>query len=489
MTAITIHDTTQAELDTVLNGAVHAARVFGAQSPATRARQLRSVADALDAAGDELVSLAIEESRLSSARLTGELARTTFQIRFFADLVEQGAYLQATLDSADPDFPLGPKPDLRRLLVPVGPVLVFAASNFPFAFAVPGGDTASALAAGCPVIVKGHPGHPRLSVRIGQIMADAFSAAGAPDGVFAVILGLDVGITALKDERITGAAFTGSGPGGRALFDIANSRPVPVPFFGELGSLNPVFVTPAAVRARGEAIATGYVGSFSGNAGQLCTKPGVVFLPAGHGLTDILLTATGAVAAQRLLNERLHQGYCGRRAAVTDVAGLTALWQGDAGTDADGATPTLLTTDVPTLLAHRDQILEEVFGPLSIVVEYASTAEAFQGAEAFAGNLTAGVHAEADDDDALIGGLVARLQARAGRVLFNGWPTGVAVSPAMHHGGPYPATTDSRFTSVGSASIDRFLRPVTYQSTPEQFLPEPVRDANPWNVPQTVYTP
>lgn len=490
LTATRIPDTTQAELDTVLQRAADAAESFGAQPPTARARQLVAVADALDAAAGELVPLAIAESNLSEGRLTGELKRTTFQLRLFAEVLDEGSYLQATLDRADGAFPLGAKPDLRRILQPIGPVLVFAASNFPFAFSVAGGDTASALAAGCPVVLKGHPGHPRLSVRTGEIIVQALAESGAPEGVFQVVLGFEVGTAALQDPRIKAAAFTGSVPAGRALFDIANSRPTPIPFFGELGSLNPVFVTPSAVRARGEEIARGYVTSYSGNAGQLCTKPGLLFLPADHGLDEVLAAESKAVAAHKLLNERLHEGYCGRRAAVTEVQGVRVLAEGstDSGAVDNGMVPTLLATEVDTLLANRQELLEEVFGPLSIVVTYASEDEARRAAEAFEGNLTATLHAE-DDDAEFAGTLVNRLRERAGRVLFNGWPTGVAVSPAMQHGGPYPATTDARFTSVGTASIDRFLRPVTYQNVPQNLLPEALRDENPWGIPQTIHEP
>ena len=473
-----ISDTTAAELDALLQRAHDAAESFGALPPARRAAQLEAVADALDAAADELVPLAIEETNLSEARLTGELKRTTFQLRLFAEVLTEGAYLQATIDRADAGFALGPKPDLRRVQIPVGPVLVFAASNFPFAFSVPGGDTASALAAGCPVVVKAHPGHPRLSVRVGEIVA-----AALPEGVFSVVLGFETGTAALQDARIKAAAFTGSVPAGRALFDIAGSRPAPIPFFGELGSLNPVFVSPGAVRARGAEIAKGFVTSYSGNAGQLCTKPGLLFLPAGHGLDEALAAESAAVGLHRMLNDRLHEGYRGRREEVSAVPGIRVLAEGAVE---DGAVPTLLATDVTTLLANRESLLEEVFGPLSIVVEYGSEDEARQAAEAFEGNLTATLHAEADETE-FGAALLPRLRDRAGRLLFNGWPTGVAVSPAMQHGGPYPATTDARFTSVGTASIDRFVRPVTYQNVPAELLPEPVRDDNPWGVPQRIH--
>ncbi|MFC7343679.1 aldehyde dehydrogenase (NADP(+)) [Saccharopolyspora griseoalba] len=490
MTATQIPDTTRAELDTALQRAADAAEPFGAQAPAERARQLRAVADALDAGAGELIPLAMAESNLGEGRLTGELKRTTFQLRLFAEVLDEGSYLQVTFDRADADFALGPKPDLRRMLLAVGPVLVFAASNFPFAFSVAGGDTAAALAAGCPVVLKGHPGHPELSVRTGEIVAEALRSAGAPEGAFSVVLGFEIGTAALQDERIKAAAFTGSVPAGRALFDIANSRPKPIPFFGELGSLNPVFAAPDAVANRGEEIAKGYVTSYSGNAGQLCTKPGLLFLPADHDLEGVLAEESEKVAAHKLLNERLHGGYCDRRASVTEVPGVRVLAEGSADGSAagDGAAPTLLTTDVDTLLANREALLEEVFGPLSIVVTYSSAEEARRAAEAFEGNLTATVHADESDTE-FAGGLVPLLRDRAGRLLFNGWPTGVAVSHAMQHGGPYPATTDARFTSVGTAAIDRFLRPVTYQNVPSALLPPALRDDNPWGVPQQVHEP
>ena len=482
-----IPDTSASELDAVLDRARGAAEPFGAQAPAARARQLRAAADALDAASGELVPLAIEESHLSEARLTGELKRTTFQLRLFAEVLEDGSYLRATLDAADPDFALGPKPDLRRVLLPLGPVLVFAASNFPFAFSVAGGDTASALAAGCPVVLKAHPGHPRLSARTGELVREALSSAGAPEGAFATVFGFETGTSALRDERVTAAAFTGSVPAGRALFDIAHSRQRPIPFFGELGSLNPTFVTPGAARERGEEVAKGFVTSYSGNAGQLCTKPGLLFLPSGHGLDSTLTSASEQVGTQRMLNDRLHEGYRGRRDEVRSVPGVRVLAEGGPTGDGSGGTaPTLLATDVRTLLEHRETLLEEVFGPLSVVVEYSSDDELRQAAEALDGNLTATLHAEPAETE-LAGGLLSRLRDRAGRLLFNGWPTGVAVSPAMQHGGPYPATTDPRFTSVGTAAVDRFLRPVTYQNVPQELLPEPLRDDNPWGLPRSTH--
>jgi NADP-dependent aldehyde dehydrogenase len=476
-----VNDTTPAELDAVLAAAASAAAPLAALRPAERARLLRVAADALDDATAELVPIAQRETSLPEARLTGEVARSSGQLRLFADVLDEGSYLEVIIDTADPDAKPIPRPDLRRMLVPLGPVIVFAASNFPFAFSVPGGDTASALAAGAPVVVKAHPGHPELSQRTGDVLADALRAAGAPEGTLAVIHGMDAGTSALTDPRITGASFTGSIPGGRALFDIANSRPVPIPFYGELGSLNPVFVTPAAVAARGDAIAEGYVGSFTLGTGQFCTKPGLLFLPEGHGLEEKLVDAVRATAPAGMLSDRIKQGHAHERDRLIGIGAVRTLVEGDPAAVA----PTLLATTAKELLADPESLLRECFGPTSIVVEYSGTEELLAAAEAFDGNLTGTIHAE-DADAPTLTPLLDRLRDRVGRIVFNGWPTGVAVAWAMHHGGPYPATTASIHTSVGTTAIRRFLRPVCYQNTPDALLPEALRAANPLGIPRRV---
>jgi NADP-dependent aldehyde dehydrogenase len=483
MTGMTT-DTTPGALDAVLAAAATAAQPLAALRPRERTALLTAVADALDAAADELVPLAGEESGLPEGRLRGELLRTTVQLRFLAGVLEDGGHLRAVIDHALPDTPLGPRPDLRRMLVPLGPVLVFAASNFPFAFSVAGGDTASALAAGCPVVLKAHPGHPRLSLRTGELVAGALRAAGAPEGSFGLVFGLDAGRDALGDPRIKAAAFTGSVPAGRALFDLAAARPAPIPFYGELGSLNPVFVTPGAVAARGAEVADGYVASFTLGTGQFCTKPGLLFLPNAHGLEQALVEAVRAVPAARMLHPGIHEGYRKRTSELSAVDGVRTLVEGGIGEGLTAA-PTLLATDVRTLLRHREVLLEEAFGPLSVVVGYEGTDELLTAAEAFDGNLTATVHAEPDEAD-LVRPLLTTLGERAGRLVFNGWPTGVAVTEAMQHGGPYPATTAVLHTSVGSAAIGRFLRPLSYQGVPQDLLPEALRDDNPLAVPQRV---
>jgi NADP-dependent aldehyde dehydrogenase len=478
---VTVTDTTPEELERVLAAAAQAAGPLAALRPAERARLLRAAADALDAAAGELVPIAIEESSLPEGRLTGEVARSSGQLRLFADALEEGSYLEVILDSADANAKPVPRPDLRRMLVPLGPVAVFAASNFPFAFSVPGGDTASALAAGCPVVVKAHPGHPRLSQRTGEVLVEALRAAGAPDGTFAVVHGMEAGSSVLTDPRIKAGAFTGSVKGGLALLDIASKREEPIPFYGELGSLNPVFVTPAAIAARGDEIADGYVGSFTLGAGQFCTKPGLLFLPAGHGLEERLTDAVRATAPAGMLNERIREGHAHERDRLEGLGPVRTLVHG--AESAAGVAPTLLATTAKELLADPDPILQECFGPTSIIVEYADADEMLAAAEAFGGNLTATIHAE-DSDAATLPPLVDVLRDRAGRLVYNGWPTGVAVSWAMHHGGPFPSTTASIHTSVGTTALRRFLRPVCYQNTPQALLPEALRDGNPLNLPR-----
>ncbi|CUU54881.1 NADP-dependent aldehyde dehydrogenase [Parafrankia irregularis] len=477
--------TTPEALERILAAASAAAAPYGALSPQDRARMLREVAAALDADTDALVGLAGEETRLPEPRLRGELVRTTFQLRLFADLLDDGAYLEAALDAPDSGWPTGPRPDLRRMLVPVGPVIVFAASNFPFAFSVAGGDTAAALAAGCPVLLKAHPGHPELSRHTARLVTEALAGAGAPGGVFALVEGDTAGRDALVDPRVRAGAFTGSLRVGRLLFDLAAGRPDPVPFYGELGSINPVFVTPGAAHSRGAEIWAGYVESFALGAGQFCTKPGLLLAPAGAA-EDALTAALSGRAGAPLLNERIEHGFQAGLGTLTGHPAVRVLTAGDAAGGTAGAVrPSLLATTARDLLADLDVIGAEVFGPASVLVTYTDPAELTAVAGAIQGQLTATVHGDADDpvDAALSRDLLRELSRRAGRVLWNGWPTGVSVTHAMTHGGPYPATT-STFTSVGTTSIGRFLRPVTYQGVPDALLPAALRDANPWKLPR-----
>ena len=482
------------DLETIAARAAAAAAPFAAAAPAERARALVAVAEALEQHADELLAIAMPETGLTEARLRGELERTGLQLRLFADTIVDGGYLDVRIDRADPDFLLGPRPDVRRYLIPVGPVLNFAASNFPFAFSVAGGDTAAALAAGCPVILKAHPGHPELSRRTAELVVDALAGAGMPDGVFELVMGQDDGVAILTDPRVRAASFTGSTHAGRILADIAAARTAPIPFFGELGSVNPVFVTLAALAERGPELAAGYVGSVAGSAGQLCTKPGFVFVPVGHALEDGIVEAATSVAPHRLLNPRIASGYTARRDVILAADGVRIIAQGSVRIDGDGqgwVTPTIVAVSLDGLVAAREELLDECFGPLSILVEFETGTDlAALVPELFPGNLTATVYTGAGEvADASLRALVRVLTEHAGRVLFDGWPTGVAVTPAMQHGGPWPATTNDSSTSVGTAAIARFLRPVSYQAAAEALLPEPLRLANPWGVPQSFADP
>lgn len=475
-----VPDTTSAELDSALERATAAAPQLAALAPEERARLLRAVADALDGAADELVPTAMAETNYPEARCRGELGRTTFQLRLFAEVLDEGSYLEATVDPADPNWGT-PRPDVRRLLIPLGPVVVFGASNFPFAFATAGGDTASALAAGCPVVAKAHPGHLELARRTAELVTEALTDAGAPDGTFALVQGLEAGKLAVTHPLTRAVGFTGSIPGGRALHDLAVNRPDPIPFYGEMGSVNPVFVTRAAMAARGKEILTGYADSANMGTGQFCTKPGVVFVPEDTVL-EPLVADFEARGANRLLNDRVTQGFSRGLDGLSEHPATEVLVRGQ---ESDGAwSPSLLRTDMDSLVANADALLEECFGPATLVVTYADERRLVEAAGVLQGQLTVTVHAE--EDDALAPALLALGASLAGRVIWNEWPTGVAVTYGMTHGGPYPATTAPLHTSVGTTAIRRFLRPVTYQSVPQSLLPEVLRDDNPLGVPRRV---
>ncbi|MES1212537.1 MAG: aldehyde dehydrogenase (NADP(+)), partial [Leifsonia sp.] len=478
---VTVQD---APLDDVASAAAAAARPFAATEPRRRAQALVHAADALDGAAPELIATAMRETGLGEPRLQGELRRTSNQLRLFAEVIVEGAYLDARIDEADPDYVIGPRPDVRRVLQPVGPVLVFAASNFPFAFSVIGGDSAAALAAGCPVILKANPGHPELSAQTAALVVDSLAASGMPDGTFQIVSGQDLGVALLRDDRIRAGAFTGSTRVGRMLAEIAATRDVPIPFFGELGSVNPAYASPGAVENEPQLL-SGFLASVSGSAGQLCTKPGFLFVPAGAELGDLSQFAT--TPEHRLLNPGIGSTFARRRDEVLEVPGVTVHLPGTVREDDGGqrfATPTVVEVTTEQLAAN-DILLEECFGPLSIIVRYRDAVElAPLHRRLFPGNLTSTLHAtEAELESGEWSALITELAASSGRVLFAGWPTGVSVTSAMQHGGPYPATTTDS-TSVGTAAIGRFMRAVAYQDAPAAALPPALRDDNPWKVPQ-----
>jgi NADP-dependent aldehyde dehydrogenase len=436
-----------------------------------RAGLLGALADGLEARRRELVETAQSETGLATPRLEGELTRTVFQLRLFADAVVEGGYLEAVIDHAG-ETPMGPGPDVRRMLVPIGPVAVFGASNFPFAFSVPGGDTASALAAGNPVVVKAHESHPLTSRLAFEAMQDAAAAYGAPAGTLGIVYGRAAGATLVTDPRIAAVGFTGSLDTGRALLELIEGRERPIPFYGELSSVNPLIVTSAAAVARGDAIAEGLYTSFTGSAGQLCTKPGIAFVPrSADALVAGIVSRAVAAAGQPMLNAGIHASFERIQSQLTGVGGARALVAGRPGDDGFTMSPAVLEIDAADV---TPAVTEEAFGPLLVVVRYDEPDEILTALDAVPDSLTATVHAEPGEVEGLAP-LLAELQDRSGRVVFNGYPTGVRVSWAQHHGGPWPATNTAH-TSVGMASMRRFLRPFAWQDAPESALPEELRD-------------
>ncbi|WP_249019159.1 aldehyde dehydrogenase (NADP(+)) [Conexibacter sp. S30A1] len=469
-------------LEETLSRTAAASLSWGSTSPDFRASALELVAAGLEGARDELVPLAARETHLSTDRLAGELTRTTFQLRAFAGALRGRSFGDTVIDHADPDWPSGPRPDLRVTTVALGPVLVFAGGNFPFAFSTAGGDTASALAAGCAVMVKAHPGHPELSSAVGTILGRCLLDAGAPHGTFAQIFAEAEARDVLADARIAAGAFTGSLDGGRALFDIAAARSDPIPFYAEMGSVNPVFVTPGAVAARRTAIVNGFLTSMMLGAGQFCTKPGVLFVPQESLLEHELVDALVVQSAQAMLSEqiaaryRLMLGTLGRHKALR--------WLAHGKSEGLMSAPSILTTTTTELLRDPARLLLECFGPAALVVTYDTAEELLHVAQVLPGQLTATIHGETDE--LIAAQLIQLLARRVGRIVWNGWPTGVSVTHAMQHGGPYPATTASLHTSVGSAAIKRFLRPVCYQGVPDALLPHELQETNPNGIPRWV---
>jgi NADP-dependent aldehyde dehydrogenase len=467
-----VAETTDSAVDAIAEAAAAARPGWEARGPAGRAAALRTVAGALDAQAADLAAVADTETALGSARLTGEVARTTGQLRMFADVLTGGGYLDVITSP-----PAQGVPGLRRMVRPVGPVAVFSASNFPFAFSVAGGDTASALAAGCPVVVKAHEGHPQTSVAVARLVQDALARAGAPDGTFAVIFGVPAGVRLLRHPAITAAGFTGSARGGLALQQVCAGREVPIPFYGELGSVNPVVVLPGAATARPAETAAGYAGSLTLGAGQFCTNPGLLFIPDDEGLRTAIAGAVQATAGAPMLSERIHASYDAAAAALADHPAVTPLATGQPGEGPWSATPQVFLTSLDAFAAGLPELAEERFGPAGLVITYRSVDDLLPVLARLGGNLSGSIHAAPGSAaDLTAAAPVAGVFSRTvGRVIWNGWPTGVAVTWAQHHGGPFPATTSPHYTSVGATAIRRWLIPVTYQDFPDELLPAPLR--------------
>jgi alpha-ketoglutaric semialdehyde dehydrogenase len=485
------HMASSGDVEASLRLADEAFQAYRETTGEARAVFLEGVGDEIMALGDALIARAHVETGLPAARLIGERARTVNQLRLFAQVAREGSWVDARIDTALPDRQPVPKPDLRRLLVPIGPVVVFGSSNFPLAFSVAGGDTASALATGNPVIVKAHSGHPGTSELVAGAVARAVHACNLPPGVFSMLHGAGavIGVALVRHPSTTAVGFTGSRAAGRALFDAAAARPTPIPVFAEMSSVNPVFVLPGAMRERGTAIAEGLKNSVTMGVGQFCTKPGLVFGLGGETFEAFQASLGGlleAVAPATMLHAGIAEGYQqGLRHAVA-VAGVAvvarsshpaqaALTQGEA----------LVARTQSANFRARRELAEEVFGPYALLVSASSLDELADIARALDGQLTATIHGTPADLEAAAP-LVRLLEQKAGRLIVNGYPTGVEVCPSMHHGGPYPATTDVRFTSVGTAALYRFIRPVCYQDCPPALLPAALRDDNPLGIRRTV---
>ncbi len=480
------HAATSAEVDSAVQHAAQAFPIYRALTAEQRATFLERIADEIVALGDALLERANQETALPLARLTGERGRTVGQLKMFAALVREGSWVDARIDRAQPARQPLPKSDLRRMLIPLGPVGVFGASNFPFAFSVAGGDTASALAAGCPVVVKAHPAHPGTSELTATAILKAAVETGMPEGVFSMVHGgKETGIALVEHPLLEAVGFTGSLGAGRALFDAAARRPRPIPVYAEMGSVNPVFVLPGALQERGEKIAEGLAASVTMGVGQFCTNPGLVVGLQTPELKAFVTKAAEKISAMpngTMLYPGIGHAYALGIARLEGTAGVTR--ESTFSTEPDPAKTqagaAIFSTSASTFLA-TPELSHEVFGPTTLLVACETSAELETVARGLEGQLTATIQGTPED---LVANrtLISILETKVGRLLFNGFPTGVEVCPSMQHGGPYPATSDSRTTSVGTAAILRFVRPICYQDFPTDALPAELQDGNPRNI-------
>jgi NADP-dependent aldehyde dehydrogenase len=478
---------TVADVEKAAQIAAAAFSTYGRLTGRERGNFLRKIAANLEAISEALIERAHLETALPKPRLQGETARTCGQLRLFAQVAEEGSWVNARIDRAEPERKPAPKPDIRSMLRPLGPVAIFGASNFPLAFSVAGGDTASAFAAGNPVIVKVHPAHPGTSELAGGAIAASVRECGLPEGLFSLLFdgGTKVGVALVTHPLVKAVGFTGSRAAGRVLMDLTSSRPEPIPFFGEMSSTNPVFILPGALRERGDAIASGLHSSFTLGAGQFCTKPGMVFVERGDtakGFQQKLRELVNGVAGFHLLTAGIRSSY---KSAITtrknnaDIKSVT-LAPEPASRSAQSVGAALFEIEADAFLKNHG-FEAEIFGPTTLIVETSNHEQMLETARGLEGHLTATVHGT-EDDLRQFADLIAILETKVGRLIFNGFPTGVEVTHAMVHGGPYPATSDGRSTSVGSQAIFRFCRPVCYQGFPNSALPEELKDENPLGI-------
>ncbi|MGB3587093.1 MAG: aldehyde dehydrogenase (NADP(+)) [Tunicatimonas sp.] len=478
-------EATADEIDQAVQKAEEAFVTYRKKSDHERADFLDKIGEEIMNLGDTLLERCHQETGLPLGRLTGERGRTVNQLKLFAELLRDGSWVDARIDTAVPDRQPLPKPDIRQMQIALGPVGIFGASNFPLAFSVAGGDTASALAAGCTVVVKGHPAHPGTSELVGQAIAQAVEASGMPAGTFSLVQGksVEVGMGIVQHPLIKAVGFTGSFRGGKALFDAANQRDEPIPVYAEMGSINPVFVLPEALQQRSDEIAEGWVGSLTLGVGQFCTNPGVLITQKSDNSTQFLKTAEQSlnnVSTDAMLTEQISKAYqkgADQMERTDNVATVAKSKRADTATASEGY---IFSTNAQNFL-NQPNLSEEVFGPSSLHVAAQSKEEMLEVAKNLEGHLTATLHAT-DKDLEEYTDLVAILERKVGRLLVNGFPTGVEVCHSMVHGGPYPATTDSRTTSVGTLAIKRFTRPISYQNFPQNGLPTALKNDNPLRI-------
>ena len=477
---------TAEEVDLAGRLAAEAFEVYQRVSGRERGAFLRTIATKIESIAGDVIERAAQETALPQARLQGETARTCAQLRLFAQVAEEGSWVHARIDRAVPDRKPAPKPDIRSMLRPLGPVVVFGASNFPMAFSVAGGDTASALAGGNTVIVKAHAAHPGTSELVGRAVQESVRECSLPEGVFSVLFGSgpQVGIALMKHPLVKAGGFTGSRAAGRILMDVAAGRPEPIPFYAEMSSTNPVFILPGALRERGENIATGLHGSFTLGAGQFCTKPGMVFLPQGpdaSAFTQKLQQLVDASAPFHLLTKAIHASYDSSVATRKTDASVKLVAEGPktAADPSFAVSPVLFETDAASFLGS--ELDAEIFGPTTLLVRHSIRDQVLAIARSLEGHLTATIHGT-EEDLREFADLIAILENKVGRLVFNSFPTGVEVTHAMVHGGPYPSTSDGRSTSVGSQAIFRFTRLVCYQGFPESALPDALKEGNPLGI-------
>lgn len=481
-------ETTQEQVEGLLHKAEEAFQHLKERSIADRATLMHAIASKIEGLGSELISAAMEESHLPEPRLVGEKARTVFQWRSYADHIKNGTCFEARIDTAIPDR-TPPKPDLRKMKVGVGPVVVFGASNFPFAFSTAGGDTASAIAAGCPVILKAHPGHPKTSALMAEAIAAAVKEEGWPEGIFSHVYGNsnESGAYLVQHPLVKSVAFTGSYGGGKALFDLANNRTEPIPVFAEMGSVNPVFALSGKLASDPQALANQYLGSLTLGVGQFCTNPGVFVAVKGKDLQTFKETLAQTIVSYppaQMLHEGIAKAYHGNAEKILSQAAVRVLGKADQTASAGQGAALLAETEAKNVLTN-EHLLEEVFGPFGLIVACENTEEMLAVAKQLKGQLT--ITLAATETDVLQNGeLVKLLQDKCGRLLYNGMPTGVEVCLGMQHGGPFPATTDARFTSVGADAVQRFLRPLSFQNWPDALLPDALKNANPLGIYRTV---